>query len=162
MRATLDRLKRTDILAPVAGIVLNPRFKTIGGVVGPGEPILDLVPLNDEFVIEARVRPTDIDEVHIGQDCYVIFPAFKQRNLLRIEGRVERVGADALEDDRSGESYFSARIIVNRDHLKETAPQIELYAGMPAEVFIATGERTLIDYLLHPLLHTVEYAMREH
>lgn len=161
MRATLDRLKRTEILAPVAGTVLNPRFKTVGGVVGPGEPILDLVPLYDELVIEARVRPTDIDEVHAGQDSYVVFPAFTQRNMLRIEGRVERVGADALEDERSGESYYSARIVVDRDHLQETAPKIELFAGMPADVFIATGERTLLDYLLRPFLYTVEHAMRE-
>ncbi|MFQ5972513.1 MAG: HlyD family type I secretion periplasmic adaptor subunit, partial [Alphaproteobacteria bacterium] len=161
MRASLDRLRRTDIRAPVAGTVIDLRYKTTGGVIGPGEPILDLVPLEGDLVIEARVRTNDIDDVHAGQNAHIVFSSFAQRNLKRVEGEVQRVSPDTLEDERTGERYYTARLTVDRQHLRDVAPEIELSPGMPAEVFIATQERTLLEYLLQPFLETLERAFRE-
>ena len=161
MGPSLDRLRRTEIRAPVAGTILALRYKTTGGVIGPGEVILDLVPLGDDLVIEARVRTNDIDDVRPGQSAYATFPSFAQRNLKRIEGEVQQVSADALEDDRTGERYFTARVTVDRQRLQEIAPEIELSPGMPAEVFIVTGRRTVLEYLVQPFLQTLERAFRE-
>lgn len=161
IKESLDRLERTEIVAPVAGTVLSLHLKTVGGVVRPGEPVLDLVPAEDDLVIEARVRPNDIDDVHQGQDAHVTFPTLPQRNLLRIEGHVTRVSADALVDDVTGERYYDARVVIDRTDLEVTAPDVKLTPGMPAEVFISTGERTLLNYLLQPFLQTLERTFRE-
>jgi HlyD family type I secretion membrane fusion protein len=161
MRASMDRLRRTQIHAPVSGTVLGLRFKTTGGVIGPGQPILDLVPVKGNFVIEARIKPNDIDEIRNGQSAYVVFPSFAQRNLKRIKGVVQRYSPDALEDKRTGERYYSARVVVDRQHLKAVAPEIKLSPGMPAEVFIGTQERTVLEFLLQPFLITLERAFRE-
>jgi HlyD family type I secretion membrane fusion protein len=161
IRASLDRLRRTEIRAPVAGTVLSLRYKTTGGVIRPGDPILDLVPLEGELVIEARVSTNDIDNVRSGQSAYIVFSSFAQRNLKRISGRVDRVSPDTLEDDRSGERYYAVRVTVDRLRLHEIAPEIELAPGMPAEVFIETGERTMLEYLMQPFLQSVERAFRE-
>ena len=161
IRTSLDRLRRTEIRAPVTGTVLSLRYKTTGGVIRPGEPILDLVPLDGELVIEARVATNDGDNVQSGQNAYIVFPSFSQRNLKRISGKVERISPDTLEDNRSGERYYSARVTVDRRRLHEIAPEIELAPGMPAEVFIETGERTMLEYLMQPFLQSVERAFRE-
>ena len=161
IRASLDRLRRTEIRAPVAGTVLSLRYKTTGGVIRPGDPILDLVPLEGELVIEARVSTNDIDNVRSDQSAYIVFSSFAQRNLKRISGRVDRVSPDTLEDDRSGERYYAVRVTVDRLRLHEIAPEIELAPGMPAEVFIETGERTMLEYLMQPFLQSVERAFRE-
>ena len=161
MRVSFDRLRRTEIRSPVAGTVIDLRYKTPGGVIRAGEPILDLVPLAAELVIEARVRPRDIDDVYAGQNAYLLFPSFAQRNLKRIEGRLQSISPDALEDARTGERYYSARVTVDRAYLKKIAPEIQLSPGMPAEVYIATRERTVLEYLLQPFLQTLERAFRE-
>jgi len=151
LAAADDTLRRTEITAPIAGTVLDLRFKTTGGVIGPGEPVLDLVPLADGLIIEARVRPTDIDDVAAGQSAHVMFPSLPQRRLLRIAGAVESVSADALTDEETGQTYYRAKVTVDRGGLARAAPSVELTPGMPAEVFIATTERTLLAYLLQPM-----------
>jgi HlyD family secretion protein len=161
MAAARDKLRRTEIVAPVAGTVVNARFKTTGGVIGPGEPILDLVPLEEELIIEARLPPTDVEAVAPGQDAYVTFPSLPQRTLLRISGQVRSVSADALTEQRSGTTYYLATIQVDRDQLTEAAPGIDLTPGMPAEVFITTAERTLLQYLLQPVMQTFARTFRE-
>jgi HlyD family type I secretion membrane fusion protein len=161
IKSSKDRLERTEIVAPIAGTVLGLRFKTQGGVIKPGDPILDLVPQEDELVIEARVRTTDIDEVQMGQPAYVMFPGLPQRNLLRIEGRVTRVAADALVDDATGDRYYDARVVIDRKYLSATLPDIALTPRMLADVFIGTGERTMLDYILQPFLQTLERTFRE-
>jgi HlyD family secretion protein len=161
LAAARDKLRRTAILAPVAGTVLNSRFKTTGGVIRPGDAILDLVPLEDELIIEARLSPTDIEEVAPGQDAYVMFPSLPQRTVPRIGGRVRSVSADALIEERSGTSYYLAKVQVVRDQLAEAAPGLELTPGMPAEVFIATTERTVLEYFLQPITQTFARTFRE-
>lgn len=158
---SLDRLQRTTITAPVDGIVLHLQAKTLGGVIKPGDAIMDLVPTTEDLIIDAQVSPRDIDAVHAGQPAYVMFPSYPQRGLLRIDAKVDAVSADAMADQRSGERYYLAKVRVDRDHIRDRAPMIELVPGLPAEVFIQTTERTLLDYLLQPMLMAMEHTFRE-
>ena len=157
---SLDRLSRTTLVAPVA-TVLDLRFKTIGGVIRPGEEVLSIVPHEEKLVIDARVSPKDIDDVHAGQSAYVIFPSFPQRNLHRIDARVRTVSADALQEEHTGTPYYKAQVEIDREKLHRIDPQIELVPGMPAEAFIATTERTVLAYLIQPFLVMVERSFRE-
>ncbi|WGF88517.1 HlyD family type I secretion periplasmic adaptor subunit [Marinivivus vitaminiproducens] len=159
--ASRDRLLRTDILAPVAGTVLNLRFKTPGGVVKAGEEVLDIIPAEDELVVEARLPVHNIDEVGPGQSATVMFPALPQRHMLRLQGEVITVSADAMEDEQTRQHYYLTKVEVLRSDLEAALPGAELTPGMPAEVFIATHERTMLDYLLQPLISTFERTFRE-
>jgi HlyD family secretion protein/epimerase transport system membrane fusion protein len=158
LRATADRLRRTLVKAPLAGTVVGLKAKTPGGVVGPGEPLLDLVPADADLLLEARVAPVDIDEVHAGLKAQVHLLAYKSRNLPRIEGVVREVSADRLEDPHTREPYYLARVAVARAALPAG---IGLAAGMPADVMIVTGERTLFDYLTRPIADALRRGMRE-
>lgn len=161
IKESLDRLSRTSIVAPVAGTVLDVRFKTTGGVVRPGEAVLDIVPVEDELIIDARVSPQDIDDVYPGLDAYVMFPSYPQRDMLRIQGNLRHISPDSFEDERTGERYYEAKIEVDRSQLAEIAPEVEMTPGLPAEVFIETVERTLLEYLLQPVMQVVEKSFRE-
>jgi HlyD family type I secretion membrane fusion protein len=130
-------------------------------VIRPGEPILDIVPDDEELLVDARLSPMDIDVVATGLPAQIVLPAFKQRHLPRIEGRVHRISADAITDPHTGERYFEARIEVDPEQLAAIEPPIELAAGMPAEVYIMIGERTMLDYLLQPVFDSLRRAFRE-
>ncbi|MFO1188641.1 MAG: HlyD family type I secretion periplasmic adaptor subunit [Alphaproteobacteria bacterium] len=156
-----DRLTRTSVYAPVSGVVINLKFKTLGGVVRPGEQVLDIVPSEDNLVIDARISTRDIDEVQAGQAATVIFPSVPQRNTQRIPGEVMQVSADVITDTRSGAPYFLAKVSVDRAEVARVLPQLRLVAGMPADVFIATTERTVLEYLLQPVTQTLQRAFRE-
>lgn len=161
LRASRDVLDRTVIEAPASGEVVQLRFKTAGGVISPGDPILDIVPEEDELLIDARVNPVDIDMVHPGLEAQVHLTAYRQRNLPRISGTVRTVSADALTDEHTGDRFYLARIEVDRERLHEIAPEIELVPGMPADVLIVTGERTALGYFLEPFLESLNRAFRE-
>jgi HlyD family secretion protein/epimerase transport system membrane fusion protein len=161
LAASRDVLARTVISAPSAGTVVELRFYTPGGVIRPGEPVLDIVPDDEELLVDARLSPLDIDIVAPGMPAQIILPAFKQRHLPRIEGRVRQVSADAIVDPHSGERYFEARIEVDPEQLAAIQPAIELSPGMPAEVYITTAERTMLDYLLQPVFDSLRRAFRE-
>jgi HlyD family secretion protein/epimerase transport system membrane fusion protein len=161
LAASEDILKRTVVTAPVSGTVVDLRFKTEGGVVGRGEPILDIVPADDPLLIDARVSPTDIDVIHIGLSAQIHLLAYSSRGVPRIEGVVRSVSADRIVDQQTGIPYYLARVEVDRDHMKQVAPDVELVAGMPAEVLIVTGERTMVEYLLEPFLDAFRRSFRE-
>ena len=159
--ASQDVLARTLIKAPSAGTVVELRFHTPGGVIRPGEPVLDIVPDNEELLVDARLSPLDIDVVAAGLPAQIILPAFKQRHLPRIEGRVRRVSADAIVDPHSGERYFEARIEIDPAQFAALEPPVALAPGMPAEVYITIAERTMLDYLLQPVFDSLRRAFRE-
>jgi HlyD family secretion protein len=161
IQESLDRLARTAIIAPADGTIMDLRFKTPGGVVRAGEAVVDIVPEHDELVIEARVAPQDIDTVRAGQSAYVMFPSFPQRSMHRIAGDITQVSGDAFHDERIGQSYFSARVKIDPAVLAAEAPEIRLSPGMPAEVYIRTVERTLLEYLAQPVLQVAERTFRE-
>lgn len=159
--ASKDVLNRTVVAAPVGGTVVNLKFKTEGGVVLRGEPILDIVPTEDKLLIDARVSPTDIDVVQIGLTAKVRLLAYSSRILPQIPGVVRSLSADRLLDDATRQPYYLARVEVDREALKRIDPDITLIPGMPAEVLIVTGERTLLQYLLKPFLDVLNRSFRE-
>jgi HlyD family secretion protein len=158
---SVDQLARTSVTSPVKGIVINLAFKTVGGVVRPGEVLMEVVPEEEGLIVNVRLRPQDIDEVRQGMEAYVVFPSYAQRYLHRISGDLIHVSADVIRDDKTGEFYFLAKIRVNTEDLERQAKDIKLTPGMPAEVFIATADRTFFEYLMQPLSRTFERAMRE-
>jgi HlyD family type I secretion membrane fusion protein len=161
IRKTTDRLARTVVTSPVSGIVHDMRFKTAGGVIRPGEPIMDVVPTGDEFIIEASISPRDVDDVHAGQEAYITFPSYPQRTIVRVPAKVRQVSPDALNDKQADKRFYAAKIELDPAKLRELAPMIELTPGLPADVFIATTERTVLEYLMQPLQQIVERGMRE-
>ena len=159
--AQLDILERTIVVAPVSGLIMQKRFYTTGGVVGPGQPILDIVPQDAKLLIDAQVRPVDIDAVAPGQPARIHFLAFTQRNLPEIKGTVLSISADSMLDEVSGSSYYLARVEVVPGELEKLGEGIKISAGMPAEVLIMSGERTLLQYMIQPLLDSLRRSFRE-
>jgi HlyD family type I secretion membrane fusion protein len=160
MRAIQDQYARLDIRAPVSGVVVNMKVHTIGGVIAPGSPILDIVPRNDKLMIEAQVRPSDIDGVRAGLPADVRFPAFDGTDIPRLAGEVVLVSADRLTNSASGTPYFLARVEVDDEDLTKLRG-LTLVPGMPAEVLINKSERTLLNYLLSPIMHGIWTAFRQ-
>ena len=156
-----DVLNRTIVTAPLGGIVMNVQVTTATGVVQPGEPLLDLVPDDAHLVIDAYVKPTDMDMVHTGQEARVLFTAYGQRNLPQIFGKLRSISADRMIDEHTGEPYFLAKVEVDPLELERIAPDIELSPGMPADVMILTGERTILDYLIRPFTESLTKSFRE-
>ncbi|MGI9520082.1 MAG: HlyD family type I secretion periplasmic adaptor subunit [Hyphomicrobiaceae bacterium] len=161
LRASKDILNRTVIEAPVSGTVVDLQFKTISGVVQPGVPILDIVPAEEKLMIDAHVSPMDIDVVHAGLKAQVQLSAFSTRSTPRVDGVVRSVSADRLMDEATSQPYFLARVEVAREELLGIGPDIELVPGMPADVLIVTGERTLAKYLLQPFMDAIWKTFRE-
>jgi HlyD family type I secretion membrane fusion protein len=160
LKAAEDILVRSDIRAPQAGVVMGLNVHTEAGVIAPGQRLLDIVPEDDTLVIEAQVTPNDIDVVYAGLPAQVRLTAFKQRNTPMLEGKLTRVSADSFTDERSGASYFLARVTIDAAQLKKLDGR-ELYPGMGAEVMIKTGKRTTMDYILAPLTDSLRQAFRE-
>jgi len=160
-----DTVKRTVIVAPDAGRVLGLAVHTLGAVVPPGGKVLDIVPQNERLILEAQVSPNDIDRVKLGQTAEVRFSAFKSHNLPKIEGKLISVSADRLveEGNRTNpQTYFLARVEVSAVGLAELARRhLVMVPGMPAEVMINTGERTLLQYFIRPLRDSVARGMKE-
>jgi HlyD family type I secretion membrane fusion protein len=157
-----DQLERTIIRSPVSGTVLSIKFRTERGVVRAGEPIMDIVPSSEPLIINARLPPKDISDVKVGMPAWVVFPTYSRQTMMRITGQVRSISPDVLQDDASKEKYYMAKVEVPREHLQKVAPNVELQPGLPAEVFIATSERTALEYLLQPLMIRLERSFREH
>jgi HlyD family type I secretion membrane fusion protein len=159
LRSATEVLQRTVIKAPTAGQIVNLKLFTPGGVVPPRDTVMEVVPQNDEMVVEAQVAPTDIDVVHADLPVQVRLTALNQRVTPTVFGHVQTVSADRQQDQRTGNAYYTARIVLDGglDELKD----VKLYPGMPAEAMIITGERTLISYLFKPLLSGIRHGLRE-
>lgn len=160
LRASSNQQERTAIIAPRSGIVVNLKVHTLGGVIQPGATVLEIVPLDDTLIVEARVNPRDIDEVHTGMKAQVILTAYNTRRTPYLSAIINQVSADILRDDVTGVSFYEARVEVDLSKLKDF-PDIALYPGMPVEVMVETGKRTPFDYLLAPLKSTLRKGGRE-
>ena len=161
MTSSEDVFRRTEIRAPVSGTVLNLRSNTLGGIVRPGEPILDIVPDEDAAVIEARLSPNDIDAVAVGQLARVHLTPYSARSMAPLDGRLVRVSPDAMVDEATRESFYEVRIEIDPETLDRLAVDVEMTPGMPAEVFILTGEQSLFSYLAAPVTRSFRKAFRE-
>lgn len=162
IRVITDRVERTVIKAPVAGRVLGLSAHTIGGVIQAGEPILDIVPEEQELIISAKVSPADIDRVEPGLEANIRFSAFQSQTTPSIKGRLVKVAADRLVDEESGAPYYSATVEVSEQGYQELQDlDLTLVAGMPADVLIKTGERTLLQYLTQPARNAMARSLIE-
>lgn len=147
--ALRDRLSRIVIRAPESGMVLDMKVHTIGGVVSPATPLLDIVPASSELVIEAKVATKDIDRLELGKTADIRFSAFNQATTPVIEGTLTRISADSLTEERTGDPYYLVRVKVTEDGMKKLGSR-KLQPGMPADVLINAGDRTMLQYLLKP------------
>lgn len=164
LRSVQDMVERTVVRAPDAGMVLGMEVHTLGAVVRPGARLLDIVPQNEKLVIEAQLSPQDIDQVRIGQLAEVRFPSFKQRDLPRIDGRLISVSADRLVDaaDERKLPYYLARVDLSPEAVQAlTKARLVLLPGMPAEVLVNTGERTMLQYLIAPVSDIAARSFRQ-
>ena len=158
--AMQDKLKRIVVTAPASGMVQGLAIHTENGVIAPGHPILDIVPQNAELIIEAQVSPMDIDRVVVGLQAEVRFSAFKQAKTPKMTGQVVQLSSDRFVDEKSGMPYYQARVELTQDSQKDLG-KLQLVAGMPAEVLINTGERTLFEYLAQPATNAFARSMTE-
>ncbi|KPQ09138.1 MAG: type 1 secretion system HlyD family membrane fusion component [Saliniramus fredricksonii] len=163
-RAAADMVERSAIIAPEDGIIVKMRYHTPGGVIEAGSPVAEIVPLDADLVIQARVRPQDIDSVRIGQSASVRLTALNKRTTPMVEGRVTYVSADALPAElgreASGQDGFVARIRLDARSLAKVS-DFAPTPGMPAEVYIKTRERSFAEYLLQPVKDSMARAFRE-
>lgn len=157
LRAALDTLERTEIRAPQTGSVVGLSIHTVGGVIRGGNRILDIVPMDDALVIEANVKPEDIDIVHEGLAADVRLTAFSRRDTPTLPGKVTRVSADSFVDDNSGKAYYRLRVEIDPEHVTD----LELQPGMPAEVYLLTGERTALNYVMKPIMDNIRRGLLE-
>ncbi|MEN8638432.1 HlyD family type I secretion periplasmic adaptor subunit [Pseudomonas sichuanensis] len=149
LAAVQDRDKRTEVRAPEAGMVMGLSVHTLGGVVSPGTPLMDIVPANEELIVEAQISPVDIDRIGVGTLANIRFSAFKSSTTPVIEGQLVQVSADRLVNKDTGTAYYLGRVALT-DNGRQALGQLSLLPGMPAEVLINTGARTLLQYLLQP------------
>ena len=160
--AAEDQLKRVDIRSPQIGIVHELSVHTTGGVIGPSETLMLIVPTLDALAIEVRVSPSDIDQVALGQKAIVRFSAFNQRTTPEVFGEVSRVAADVTRDSQANNAppYYTIRVRPLDNEIRKMG-NLKLVPGMPVEAFVQTGSRTMGSYLLKPLMDQVARAFKE-
>ncbi len=160
IRSSADVLQRGVIRSPISGIVNGLEVFTVGGVIEPGAKLMDIIPFDDELIVEARISIQDIDVVRKGLEATVRLSAFGARSVPPVSGKVFTVSADRFDDERTGEAYYIARIHIDEEQLNKLEG-VELTPGMGADVLIRTGSRTLFAYLMKPISDGMNKAFRE-
>lgn len=158
--AAEDQLRRVDIIAPLDGFVHNLAVTTIGGVLGPRDVAMSIVPKDDLLVVEAQVQPINIDQISPEQNARIRLPSFDQRTTPELSAKVETISADLLRDEATGVQYYKVRLKIPEAELNKLQGK-SLVPGMPVETFIQTDERTVMSYLLKPIRDQISHAMRE-
>jgi HlyD family secretion protein len=156
----IETIEQLDVRAPRDGVVLDMRIFALRAVVQAADPILYVVPISDELVVETRIRPQDIDQVWPGQPARLRFAAFNQRTTPEVAATVLRISPDALQDQATGETYYSAEITLAPEAL-DLLDGLTLIAGMPVDAFIQTGARSPLAYLVQPMTDFLARAWRE-
>lgn len=162
LKASTDQLQRTVLVSPVRGVVNKLSITTIGGVVRPGEEILQIIPIEEELLVEAKVAPENIANIRPGQEATIKLSAYDYTIYGTIKGRVDVISADTFKDERDpdGESHYKVTVRVDTMSLSDRQAMIDLRPGMQAQIELMTGEKTVLQYLLKPLYKTRE-ALRE-
>jgi membrane fusion protein, adhesin transport system len=158
--AEADMVSRTEVRSPVRGTVKQLFVTTVGGVIQPGADLIEIVPLEDNLLVEARVRPADIAFLHPGQPAVVKVTAYDFAIYGGLDAVVEGISADTITDER-GESFYRVRVRTHDIALQEAGEPLPIIPGMTTQVDILTGEKTVLDYLLGPILRAKERALRE-
>ncbi|MDB5854335.1 MAG: type secretion rane fusion protein HlyD family [Herminiimonas sp.] len=159
-KALQDDLARTEIRSPASGQVVGLAVQTVGGVVAPGQKLMDVVPANESLMLETKVLPHLIDRIHAGMPVDVRFSSFAHSPQLVVEGKLVSVSGDLLSDPQGNATYYLARVVVTPAGMKKLGKRV-LQPGMPVEVILKTGERSLLAYLLHPLSRRIAASMKE-
>ena len=159
--ALKDQSERTIVKSPVEGSVVELAFHTIGGVIRPGERIMSIVPDDTDYVVEAKLNVVDIDTVHVGQLADIRFSAFQHKPSFVMEGKVTYVSADSVQDN-AGHSYYDIKAELTPEGMKEfDRNEFFIVPGMPVEVMIKTGDRTMLEYVLKPFIDMFKRAFNE-
>ncbi len=162
--ALKDRLDRTTIRSPVKGIIKKLHVNTIGGVINPGVDVIEIVPLDDTLLVSARVKPSDIGFIHPGQNATVKISAFDYSIYGGLEGKVELISADTIVDlnkQQRDDSYYEIWVRTQKNHLDNNGTPLQIIPGMTATVDILTGKKTVLAYMLKPILKAKHSALRE-
>jgi len=159
--ALSDQVKRTIVRSPINGVVQKLYVHTVGGVVRPGADLVEIVPSNDSLLIEVKVKPSDIAFIYKGQKAKVKFSAYNFSIYGALDGKVESISPDSIQDDK-GVTYFKIRIKTNKSYLQRNKKRLKIIPGMTVNVDIITGKRTVLDYILKPILKTKQYSFSEH
>lgn len=155
-----DVLKRVDLTSPRDGVIQNLKVFTLGQVLKPGEPLLDIVPDDELLIVQAQFQPQDIDVVHAGQNAEIRFPAFHSRTLPMMAGTIETLSNDRMMDEALKQPYYLGTISIAKSEIPDEY-RTRLRAGMPAEVIVAAGERTVMDYLISPISSAIRKTFIE-
>lgn len=155
-----DRLSRSDLRAPIAGVVNELRIHTIGGVVTPAEVLVTLVPLGSDLRVEIRLSPSSIEQVHLDQEARLRFPAFNQRVTPELIGHILRISPATTVDPATGQPYYLGIVDIPDSEMHKLGDST-LLPGMPVEVFVATADRTVASYMFKPILDRFMHALRE-
>ncbi|MEP3197179.1 MAG: HlyD family type I secretion periplasmic adaptor subunit [Lentilitoribacter sp.] len=158
--AAEDELRRIDIIAPLGGFVHNLSVTTIGGVLGPRDVAMSIVPKDDLLVVEAQIEPINIDQISPDQNARIRLPSFDQRTTPELNAKVETISADLLRDEATGVQYYKVRLKISETEIDKLDGK-SLVPGMPVETFIQTDKRTVMSYLLKPIRDQISHAMRE-
>ena len=160
LSAGSDRVTRTELRSPVRGTVKKIYINTLGGVVKPGEPIMEIVPLDDTLLIEAKVRPADVAFLHPGQKAMVKVSAYDFSIYGGLDGVLEQISADTIED-RRGDFYYQVKVRTTKTSILYRGEELPIMPGMMTTVDIMTGKKTVLDYILKPILKAKQNALRE-
>lgn len=155
-----DRVQRTDVRSPVDGTIKQLKINTVGGVIRPGMDLVEIVPAEDNLLIEARIRPADVGFLHPDQEVTVKITAYDYAIFGSLDGRLEQISADSIVDEK-GESFFEVRVRTDKNYLGDEDNPKKIIPGMVAQVDIMTGDRTVLDYLLKPILRARGMAFTE-
>ncbi|MEE8545326.1 MAG: HlyD family type I secretion periplasmic adaptor subunit, partial [Alphaproteobacteria bacterium] len=155
-----DRVQRTDVRSPVDGTIKQLYVNTVGGVIRPGMDLVEIVPAEDNLLVEARIRPADIGFLHPDQEATVKITAYDYAIFGALDARLEQISADSIVDEK-GESYFQVRVRTDKNYLGDEDDPKKIIPGMVAQVDIMTGDRTVLDYLLKPILRARGMAFTE-
>jgi HlyD family secretion protein len=158
--AAEDQLERIDLRSPQDGVVLQLAVHTIGGVITPGEQVMQIVPVTDDLTVEAHIAPQDIDQVTMGQNAILRLSAFNRQTTPELTGTLSRISADLTIEERTGAAFYVARVTLPKTEVAKLRG-LALAPGMPAEVFFPTGDRTMLSYLVKPLSDQIQKAFRE-
>lgn len=161
LAADRDRVKRTEVRSPVHGTVKVIKVRTVGGVIQPGQDLMEIVPIEDTLLVEAQVRPSDIAFMYPGQKAVIKISAYDFSIYGGLDAVVEQISADAIEDQEKGESFFRIYLRTDKNHLRESENPLPIIPGMTASVDILTGEKTVLEYLMKPILKARDTALRE-
>jgi len=159
--ALRDKVARTEIRAPVSGVVNRVLVSTVGGVVAPGETIVEIVPSEDSLLIEARIKPADIGFLRIGQEANVSITAYDSSVYGSLDGLIETISPDAIEDEKTGERYYAIMVRTHAEAIRSKRGELRILPGMAADVAILNGKRTVLGYIMKPLADIGGKALKD-